>query len=255
MPSPGEEGNLRVKRAKTEFEFDVAISFAGKDRSKAKSLADALKKSNFRVFYDQDELHQLWGKDLFSVLTEVYQKKCRFCLMLLSKNYRVARWPGLERRAAQARQLFGRDSDFILPVRLDNSVIPGVLPTAAYLPWTNGSPGDIVELLRKKALSEVASESINSLECFWYQDLLQRNKLANDPRPAHIVKATHIDEDPAGCEADIYDAWCGESMEGYYFHNDIEGKRGLLAQARLEGYELCYQCAWLWNRAGQPRRR
>lgn len=247
-----EETHRNVTSTQTEFEFDVALSFAGEDRDKAELLADALRKRRVRIFYDRYEQHNLWGRDLFAVLTEIYQNKCRFCLMLLSKHYLISHWPRLERRAAQARELFSGDNEFVLPVRLDNSVIPGVLPTTAYLRWNSSSPADIVEHLCRKILSAGVSGSINALECFWWQDLLSRNELASAPRPAHLIKGSHIEEDPAGCDADIYDAWCGQSMAGYHFHSDIEGKRGLLGQARIEGYELCWDCAWLWNRAGRP---
>src|ERR1017187_8876977 len=57
---------------------DVAISFAGEDRARAEDLANALRKMSVRVFYDADEKAQLWGKDLYADLTELYRNRAQF---------------------------------------------------------------------------------------------------------------------------------------------------------------------------------
>ena len=36
----------------TEYEYDVALSFAGEDRHHAEKLANLLKSGGYRVFYD-----------------------------------------------------------------------------------------------------------------------------------------------------------------------------------------------------------
>jgi hypothetical protein len=62
------------------FDYDVAISFAGEQRTEAEAIADCLRKNGIKVFYDRYEQADLWGKDLYEHLSDVYQKKARFCL-------------------------------------------------------------------------------------------------------------------------------------------------------------------------------
>ncbi len=62
-------------------EFDVALSFAGEDRAYVEMVAEQLTARGISVFYDKYEEADLWGKDLFEHLTEVYQHKARYMLM------------------------------------------------------------------------------------------------------------------------------------------------------------------------------
>jgi hypothetical protein len=48
-----------------EFDYDLALSFAGEDRPVAESLAGLLRDDGVRVFYDAYEKAALWGKDLY----------------------------------------------------------------------------------------------------------------------------------------------------------------------------------------------
>ena len=57
------------------FDYDVAISFAGEQRTEAEAIADRLKASDIRVFYDRYEQADLWGKNLYEHLSDIYQKK------------------------------------------------------------------------------------------------------------------------------------------------------------------------------------
>ena len=47
------------------LEFDIALSFAGEDRSWAEKLATLLKARGVRVFYDEFFQSTLWGKNLY----------------------------------------------------------------------------------------------------------------------------------------------------------------------------------------------
>ena len=44
------------------FEFEVALSFAGEDRSYATQLASILRRRGVEVFFDEYQKHTLWGK-------------------------------------------------------------------------------------------------------------------------------------------------------------------------------------------------
>ena len=138
------------------YEFDIAISFAGEDRAIAEEIASALKQKGVTIFYDTDHQANLWGKDLYAHLTEIYSEKARFCLMLISQHYLRKNWTRLERQSAQARA-FRENQEYILPVRLDDTEIPGVLETIGYIDLRTVSIGQIVALTLEK-LKRIAEQ-------------------------------------------------------------------------------------------------
>jgi len=126
--------------------YDVAISFAGEDRPVAQQLAASLVLTGLNVFYDEYVQADLWGKDLYTHLSKVYKDESKYCLMLISKHYAKKQWTNHERRAAQARA-FAESSEYILPLRLDDSEIEGVLDTTGYLDIRQFPVEKIVESL------------------------------------------------------------------------------------------------------------
>lgn len=135
--------------------YDVVISFAGEDRDHAGRLAELLKRDGFKVFYDDYEEADLWGKNLYEHLTEVYSKFGKYCVMFLSKHYAAKQWPTLERRAAQERA-FRENREYILPIRMDNTSIPGILDTVGYQDIRRKTIEDIYLALKKKLSSSKA---------------------------------------------------------------------------------------------------
>lgn len=133
----------------TSLKYDVALSFTGEDRRFAEMLAEELKKRGIKVFYDKYEKATIWGKDLYSHLSYVYQKQAQFCVIFLSESYANKLWTNLECQSAQARAL-EENREYILPIRLDDSEIPGFLPTTAYLNWADESVDTIAEAIVTK---------------------------------------------------------------------------------------------------------
>jgi hypothetical protein len=129
--------------------YQVAISFAGEDRQEAAALADALKKLNISVFYDTFEKETLWGADLYSYLSDLYRIRSEYCVMFLSRYYAKKVWTNHERKAAQARA-FEDSRTYILPIRLDDTEVSGILPTVGYLRWDDETPASIATLISKK---------------------------------------------------------------------------------------------------------
>jgi hypothetical protein len=59
--------------ANTNFEFDITLSFAGEDRQFVSCVAVKLKAAGYKVFYDEFEQINLWGKDLYTHLDQIYR--------------------------------------------------------------------------------------------------------------------------------------------------------------------------------------
>jgi len=132
-----------------QYKYDVAISFAGEDRSYAEKLATELTSKNVRVFYDTYEQSSLWGKNLYLKLQKIYKEESLFCIVIISKNYINKLWTKHELEQAQARS-FLSEKEYILPVRLDDTKVPGVNETTSYVDARDTSVGEIVNLIIKK---------------------------------------------------------------------------------------------------------
>lgn len=139
-----------VRRSKTHApDYDVALSFAGEDREYVEQVANILHQLGIKVFYDKYEEANLWGKDLYTHLDDVYQRKSEYCVIFISKHYKNKLWTNHERESAQARA-FQERREYILPVRFDATEIPGVRPTTSYLNIENRSPKDLAYLIIEK---------------------------------------------------------------------------------------------------------
>ena len=130
-------------------EFDVALSFAGEDRKYAEQLAKLLESGGYLAFYDKHERPILWGKDLYQHLSKIYKDQARYCVMFLSKHYAQKLWTRHELQSAQART-FEEDQEYVLPVRLDDTEIPGIPPTVAYLDLREVSIEEVYQALVEK---------------------------------------------------------------------------------------------------------
>lgn len=132
-----------------DHEFDVALSFAGEDRGYVHTVATTLRDKGVAVFYDEFSTVELWGQDLYSYLDDVYRNQSRYAVMFVSASYARNIWTSNERRSIQAR-VMADDKIFQLPVRLDDTELPGLLPTVAYLDGRRMSAVDVAELIAVK---------------------------------------------------------------------------------------------------------
>lgn len=130
--------------------YHVALSFAGEDRAYVEQVALHLRDEGVDVFYDKFEEDDLWGKDLYTHLSDVYQKKAYFTVMFVSAAYGMKLWPNHERKSAQARA-FSESREYILPAFFDEFVeVPGLLKTTGHISLKNKSPEDLAKLIVSK---------------------------------------------------------------------------------------------------------
>jgi len=134
---------------KEEDKYEVVLSFAGEERYYVEKVAEYLKKNDIRVFYDKYEEVDLWGKDLAEHLDTVYRGSARYCVMFISKNYADKAYPTHERRSALAKAIEEK-KEYILPVRFDNTEIPGLRPTIRYVDLSTKTPEQLGEMILQK---------------------------------------------------------------------------------------------------------
>jgi len=212
------------------YPYDIALSYAGEDRKYAEALAKALLQHKLSVFYDQYEKTTLWGKDLYSHLSHLYQEEARYCVMFFSQYYPAKAWTKLELKAAQARAL-NENKEYILPIRLDNTEIPGILSTTAYLNWHEETPESITEAIMEK-LGKVAHILIDErLVMDWLIDEanLSHGKVGVDigdiPGVKHFMRLTKDNED-----------W--ETWYGLWFEQAFTEKMGFEPNQESIAYAL-----------------
>ncbi|MDY0274934.1 MAG: TIR domain-containing protein [Desulfomicrobium sp.] len=143
-------------------EFDVALSFAGENRDYVDQVANLLRDSGVKVFYDLFEEASLWGKNLYDYLSDVYQNKALYTIMFISDSYARKLWTNHERQAIQARA-FQEHQEYILPARFDETPIPGVLSTVGYISLVGRTPQEFVKIVHTKLVNSgctIHSESI-----------------------------------------------------------------------------------------------
>jgi len=131
------------------FEYDVALSYAGEDRSYVKQVASSLDYRGIGVFYDEMKKAELWGEDLYDAFDQIYRSKSRLVLMFVSAHYAAKAWPNHERKSAQARDL-EEDGPYILPVRIDDTEVPGLRPTVGFVDSRTTSLYELVDLVIAK---------------------------------------------------------------------------------------------------------
>ena len=141
--------------------YEVSLSFAGEQRSYVGDVAKNLAARGIKVFYDRFETVNLWGKDQVEAFHQQFANNTRFVVMFISKEYVEKMWPRHERRSAFSAAIQKGD-EYILPVRFDDTEVPGMPHTIGYLTAKDHLPAELAALISEKigvpALAAKASE-------------------------------------------------------------------------------------------------
>ncbi|MBQ4819164.1 TIR domain-containing protein [Aquimarina sp. MMG016] len=144
--------------------FDIALSFAGEQREYVDQVANILNQKGISTFYDKFEEANLWGKNLYDYLSDVYMNQARYTIMFISKDYSKKLWTNHERQSMQARA-FQESSEYVLPAKFDDTEIAGVLPTTGYISLQDKTPEEFVFIIEKKLIysgGTIPSENLRS---------------------------------------------------------------------------------------------
>lgn len=194
-----------------DYEFDVAVSLAGEDRAFVEKVVSGLRMGDVRVFYDRDQQPAMWGENLVDFLGDVYGKRARYAILFISEHYAKKIWPNHERQNAQARALRQMDLTYLLPVRLDDTELPGLPPTIGYLDGLQvGADGVVQAFLAKRA---------------------GQANVASPPQPLRAVPRTSdgiqalTEQQPGSWEWVLYAAVVRQGIEGFeeQYHDHVLG--------------------------------
>ena len=143
-------------------EYQVSLSFAGEDRTYVADVARHLRAAGVRLFYDEYERARLWGVDLAEDLQQLYFARSEYVLMFISRHYVEKIWPGHEKRAALAAAI-SSNREYILPVRLDDSELPGLNPTVRFEDARTTTAAELADLVLQKLGQNLAARKGNAV--------------------------------------------------------------------------------------------
>ncbi|HEX4768192.1 MAG TPA: hypothetical protein VH414_18150 [Lichenihabitans sp.] len=101
-------------------DYDIALSFAGKNRQTAKRLFEILMEREVAVFYDENEQHRIIAKEIEAYLAHIYRSAAAYVVPLLSSDYPSRIWTKFE--SDQFRSRFGQEA--VISIRYTD-VMPG----------------------------------------------------------------------------------------------------------------------------------
>lgn len=139
--------------------YQVALSFAGEQREYVRDVARALAARHVAVFYDEFEANTLWGKDGAEHFHQIYSSGTQYVVMFISAEYVTKAWTRQERRSAISRQM-KEEAEYILPVRFDDTAVPGLPDTIQYLSANRYTPAALaVEIANKVGVRPTAGKA------------------------------------------------------------------------------------------------
>jgi hypothetical protein len=156
------------------FEYDAALSFATEDKVVAEELAELFTNRNIKVFLDEYTGSEPWGKDILDHLVNLYSRKARYCVLLISEHYPLTAWTKTERASVQDRS-FRDASEYILPIQLDDVNVPGIVEATGY-----------VDLRR------VDKQTMEKIARFLEQELAGVRERSGPPPQSHDLRSGNV---------------------------------------------------------------
>lgn len=141
-------------------QYDLAVSFAGAQRSLAKRFAHECESLGLSVFFDENVTEDMWGRDFITEFRRVYGGGlARYVVPFFSAEYFESAYPMDEIYAAIAHGIqHGKDA-YVLPVTVGDVQIPEnlVRPSIGYLRSENYSVEQLAQIAVKRVRGSTGS--------------------------------------------------------------------------------------------------
>jgi hypothetical protein len=135
------------------FEHDVVITFSTADRSTAEEFARLLAGRNIKVSLAELKDPNVGNTGPLAHLAETFARKARFYLLLISRSFPQTNWKDVEQMTEQQHAGTTPGSSLI-PVRLDDTDLPGVENPTQVRDLRSHSKQEIVDLIADTIVRE-----------------------------------------------------------------------------------------------------
>ena len=220
-----------------KYTFDFSVSCSGDCRAQAKELAKLLVDKGTIVFYDEFYLAHLLGKRLDNEFSWVFGAGTRFFVPFVSTAYARKPWPqyelGVARREAEKRQ-----GEFILPLRVDDTLLPGLPETVCYLDLRHMGLREVADFLFQKLASSTAESACLSQP----QDWVATFGLSMDDLEGAVLSSEAPSDYATLCD------WLTEELMNRLTHTPLENIRDIRVVEDLRsGETLSVRVRFVWN--------
>lgn len=143
----------RIHIRNDEYPWDVAVSFAGEDRSTVLKFVKGLEERGVFPFYDFNHQAQLWGVDLQKRLADVYANDALYMVIFISSKYPEKDWTRFEFEIGKSAGT-KRPETYILPIIIEDVPLVGLANTLGKVFLKNHDIDYCVDLLIAKLTEE-----------------------------------------------------------------------------------------------------
>ena len=135
------------------FDYDVVVSFSGRQRNVAAEINRVLKAAGLVTFYDHDHEHELLGEDLTVALQRIYFSRSRYAVAILSHDFLESKWAGNWEWKAILAAMQARRSSYLLPYFWEELELPGLNPSIGYISRKRATPEQFAQVVVRKLRS------------------------------------------------------------------------------------------------------
>jgi hypothetical protein len=120
---------------KSEFKYDVVISFSEEQKDVAAAICLALDNLGLATYYYPYNQEDNIGKDLEKGLKNLYGKDSKLALAILSEDYFLGKYTSIELKTILDRRK--EEPDYFIPIVYKTTTLPDFLLGITYLQWTS----------------------------------------------------------------------------------------------------------------------
>jgi len=132
-----------------EKRFAVALSYAGEQRDYVSRVVFGLRRlrlSRESIFYDQFHERELISLNMDAKLQRIYHEESELIAVFISADYETKSWRGLEWRAIRDI-IKARKDDEVLPLRFDDTAVPGLFSIDGYVDLRDRDPEEVAAII------------------------------------------------------------------------------------------------------------
>lgn len=175
-------------------EFEVALSYASEDRPYVRRVADRLAAQGVSFFYDEFAKILMWGAELPEAFNDIFGGKARFAIAFISAHYVGKPWPMHESRSALAKAIVEHRTYF-LPVKLDDSDLPGLRRTIGYIDARSTSPEELADMIMEKLAAAPLPRPLVAAPLVVETPVETPDEIRSNERDEALAKALRSGED------------------------------------------------------------